>query len=93
MNDIVNREVAELSSTAWSVGDSVVLRLDDGALVSGVIVDDYGDLAGHDVVISDDHTARSRRWAVETVEVGVVFADDDQVEHVVPRDAAGTDNP
>lgn len=52
----------------------------DGSNVTGEIVEDFGSLAGTEVVIDADHTARARRWAVVLDDGRVVFVDDDAVE-------------
>ncbi len=73
MNSHVNEEVARHAPLEMSAGDSVVVRLADESVVSGVVIEDFGPLAGYPVTISEDEVVRSRRWAVETVEIGVVF--------------------
>ncbi len=92
MNSHVNEEVARHAPLEMSAGDSVVVRLADESVVSGVVIEDFGPLAGYPVTISEDEVVRSRRWAVETVEIGVVFVDDEQIEHVVPRQADATES-
>ena len=56
------------------------IRLTDGSNSTGEIVDDYGDLAGTEVVIDAFRTAKSRRWAVALDDGRTVFVDDDALE-------------
>jgi hypothetical protein len=47
----------------------------------GVVVDDFGDLAGHGVVIGGHHIADpGRRWAVLLDDGSLVFTDTEQLE-------------
>jgi len=48
--------------------------------VTGQIVDDYGSLAGTEVVVDDAKTVRGRRWAVRLDDGQLLFADDDGIE-------------
>ena len=64
----------------FEVGTAV--RTTDGAQIRGQIVDDFGDLAGVEVVVDAGQTARSRRWAVALDDGRVVFLDDDGIERV-----------
>ena len=48
----------------------------------GVVVEDFGDLAGQRVVIDADRTARSRRWAIKLDDGNLVFCDDHSVQVV-----------
>lgn len=48
--------------------------------VTGQIVDDYGSLAGTEVVVDDATTVRGRRWAVRLDDGQLLFADDDGIE-------------
>lgn len=44
--------------------------------VTGVVVDDFADSAGHAVLIGDQHIARpARRWAIALDNGGLVFVD------------------
>jgi hypothetical protein len=56
------------------------VRTTDAAHQSGQIVDDYGTLAGTEVVIDDVTTVRGRRWAVRLDDGQLVFVDDDGIE-------------
>jgi hypothetical protein len=56
------------------------IRLTDGSNSTGEIVEDFGDLAGTEVVIDANRTAKSRRWAVNLDDGRMVFVDDDAVE-------------
>jgi len=42
---------------------------------TGVVVEDFGDLAGQEVVIEPGRIARSRRWAVMLDDGDLVFCD------------------
>lgn len=48
--------------------------------VTGEIVDDFGSLAGAEVVIDSATTVRSRRWAVQLDDGDLQFLDDDDIE-------------
>ena len=63
---------------ALAVGSRV--RTTDDRALAGEIVEDFGDLAGTEVVIDDAHTARARRWAVALDDGQLVFVDDDGIE-------------
>jgi hypothetical protein len=56
------------------------IRLTDGSNATGEIVEDFGTLAGTEVIIDADHTARSRRWAVALDDGRMMFVDDDALE-------------
>jgi hypothetical protein len=56
------------------------IRLTDGSNSTGEIIEDFGDLAGTEVVIDASRTARSRRWAVALDDGRTVFVDDDALE-------------
>ncbi len=43
--------------------------------MTGVVVEDFGDLAGVQVIIDRDHSARSRRWAIMLDDGSLVFRD------------------
>jgi hypothetical protein len=47
--------------------------------VSGTVVEDFGDLAGHAVNIGDRIVGPARRWAVALDAGGLVFVDSDQL--------------
>jgi hypothetical protein len=46
----------------------------------GQIVEDFGDLAGAEVVVDDSLTARGRRWAVALDDGNLMFANSDELE-------------
>jgi hypothetical protein len=56
------------------------VRTTDAAHQGGQIVDDYGTLAGTEVVIDDATTVRGRRWAVRLDDGQLLFVDDDGIE-------------
>lgn len=58
------------------------VRTTDDRHATGEIVDDYGDLAGTEVVVDAQVTARARRWAVQFDEGGIEFLDDDSIEPI-----------
>jgi hypothetical protein len=45
----------------------------------GVIVEDFGDLAGHAVDVGARHIDPARRWAVQLDTGNLVFADSNQL--------------
>jgi hypothetical protein len=47
---------------------------------TGVVVEDFGDLAGEHVVIDRERVAHARRWAVLLDNGMLVFRDDDSVQ-------------
>jgi hypothetical protein len=47
--------------------------------VSGTVLEDFGDLAGHAVNIGDRIVGPARRWAVALDAGGLVFVDSDQL--------------
>ena len=48
--------------------------------VRGIVVEDFGDLAGHVVDIGENHVVGpARRWAVALDAGGLVFVDSDQL--------------
>jgi peroxiredoxin len=54
----------------------------DGSRMTGEIVDEFGDLAGVEVVVDAGMTVRSRRWAVALNDGGIAFVDDDAIEPI-----------
>jgi len=52
---------------------------------TGQIVDDFGSLAGTEVVVDSAKTVRSRRWAVQLDDGQLLFADDDGIEATAGR--------
>ena len=75
------------SATAGDTGDRRValnarVRVYPGTdgEVGGTVVEDFGDLAGHVVDISENHiVGAARRWAVALDTGGLVFVDSDQL--------------
>ena len=47
---------------------------------TGVVMEDFGDLAGEQVVIAPGRTAHARRWAVMLDDGSLVFRDDGEVQ-------------
>ena len=66
--------------TRFGVGCRV--RMADGSNTTGEIVEDFGSLAGAEVVVDAHLTARARRWAVALDDGRMVFVDDDDIEPV-----------
>jgi hypothetical protein len=62
----------------FQVGQRV--RTTDGTRSTGEIVDDYGSLAGTEVVVDGATAVRGRRWAVQLDDGGLQFLDDDGIE-------------
>ena len=58
------------------------VRTTDGSNTTGEIVEDFGSLAGAEVVVDAHLTARARRWAVALDDGRMVFVDDDDIEPV-----------
>jgi hypothetical protein len=56
------------------------VRTTDGSNTTGEIVEDFGSLAGAEVVVDADHTVRARRWAVALDDGRLFFVDDDAIE-------------
>ncbi|GBE66264.1 hypothetical protein MFM001_27260 [Mycobacterium sp. MFM001] len=46
---------------------------------TGVVVEDFGDLAGEQVTIDPDRTVQARRWAVGLDDGSLAFLDDDSL--------------
>jgi hypothetical protein len=63
---------------AFGIGSRV--RTTDESHCRGEIVDDFGEMAGMEVVIAEGWTAKARRWAVALEDGRVVFLDDDGIE-------------
>jgi hypothetical protein len=61
-------------SNTIAVGSRV--RTTDSAPKTGVVVEDFGNLAGEQVVIERDHIAQSRRWAIVFDDGTLAFLDD-----------------
>jgi hypothetical protein len=56
-----------------AVGSRV--QITDSPPKTGVVVEDFGDLAGQQVVIDRGHIAQSRRWAIVLDDGSLVFRD------------------
>jgi hypothetical protein len=66
------------SSVAVNVRVRVHPGTDGG--IGGTVVEDFGDLAGHEVDIGENHiVGPARRWAVALDTGGLVFVDSDQL--------------
>jgi hypothetical protein len=63
--------------TRLGVGSRVVIT--DGSHKTGQIVEDFGPLAGTEVIVDALLTVRSRRWAVTLDDGGIAFLDDDDI--------------
>jgi hypothetical protein len=66
--------------TRFSVGCRI--HTADGSNATGEIIEDFGSLAGTEVVVDAQHTARARRWAVALDDGRVIFVDDDDIEPI-----------
>jgi len=82
----MRRRMKGAGGTAGDSSDSPVavnvrVRVYPGtdAEVSGTVVEDFGDLAGHAVTIGDRIVGPARRWAVALDAGGLVFVDSDQL--------------
>ena len=65
-----------------SLAVNVRVRVHPGtdAEVHGIVLEDFGDLAGHAVDIGENHMVDpARRWAVALDTGGLVFVDSDQL--------------
>jgi hypothetical protein len=62
----------------FQVGQRVRTTVEPQA--TGQIVDDFGSLAGTEVVVDSAKTVRSRRWAVKLDDGQLLFLDDDDIE-------------
>jgi hypothetical protein len=51
-------------------------------LQTGEIVEDFGTLAGTEVLVDASLTTRARRWAVALDDGGLGFFDDDELESI-----------
>lgn len=71
---------AEEKHTRLAVGRRV--RTTDDAQATGKIVEDFGDLAGTEVVVDEKLTARARRWAVQLDDGSIAFLDDEDLEPI-----------
>ena len=58
------------------------MRTTDASHSMGQIVEDFGDLAGAEVVVDRQQTAKARRWAVALDDGGIAFVDDDAIEPI-----------
>jgi hypothetical protein len=83
----MKRRMKGARGTAGDTGDSRVamnvrVRVYPGTdgEVGGTVVEDFGDLAGHEVDIGENHmVGAARRWAVSLDTGGLVFVDSDQL--------------
>jgi hypothetical protein len=83
----MKRRTKGASGTANGTGDSPLavnarVRVYPGTdgEVRGTVVEDFGDLAGHEVDIGENHmVGAARRWAVSLDTGGLVFVDSDQL--------------
>ncbi len=83
----MKRRMKGPSGTAGDTGDSPVavnarVRVYPGTdgEVGGIVVEDFGDLAGHPVDIGETRVVGpARRWAVTLDAGGLVFVDSDQL--------------
>jgi len=81
----MKRRMNGASGSAGDTGDSPVavnarVRIYPGTdrEVRGTVVEDFGDLAGHEVDIGENHiVGPARRWAVALDAGGLVFVDSD----------------
>lgn len=74
----------DASQNRLAVGCRV--RTTDDEHATGEIVEDFGDLAGAEVVVDAKLTARARRWAVQLDHGGIAFLDDDGIEPIESTD-------
>ena len=79
--------LAEEPDTRPAIGLTVVVDAGDGSDARGVIVDDFGDLAGTPVGIGTERVATARRWAVDIDGGHIVFVDDAALLEVHPGEA------
>ena len=83
----MRRRMKGARGTAGDTGDNRVavnvrVRVYPGTdgEVGGIVVEDFGDLAGHAVDVGENHiVGPARRWAVALDAGGLVFADSDQL--------------
>ena len=83
----MKRRTKGASGTAGDTGDSPVavnvrVRVYPGTDDEdrGTVVEDFGDLAGHEVDIGENHmVGAARRWAEALDTGGLVFVDSDQL--------------
>jgi len=77
--------LVEEPDTRPAIGMTVVVDSGDGVGARGVIVDDFGDLAGTPVGIGTERVATARRWAVDIDGGHVVFVDDAALLEIYPE--------
>ena len=82
----MKRRMKGASATAGDTGDSSVavnvrVRVYPGTdgEVRGIVVEDFGDMAGQAVNIGDRIVGPARRWAIALDTGGLVFVDSDQL--------------
>ncbi|AQT82496.1 hypothetical protein B1R94_01950 [Mycolicibacterium litorale] len=74
------RAAAQDAQEAVAIDQRVRVYVDTDDESRGVIVDDFGDLAGHAVDLGDTHIAdAARRWAVLLDAGTLVFVDSHQI--------------
>lgn len=74
------RAAAQEAQEALAVDQRVRVYVDTDDETTGVVVDDFGDLAGHAVDLGDTHIAdAARRWAVLLDAGTLVFVDSHQI--------------
>ena len=71
-----------MSNSPSSITVGCRIETTDSPPKRGVVVEDFGDLAGEDVVIDRERTAHSRRWAVVLDDGRLVFCDDGSVHAI-----------
>ena len=71
-----------MSNSQSSITVGCRVETTDSPPERGVVVEDFGDLAGEDVVIDHERTAHSRRWAVMLDDGRLVFCDDGSVRAI-----------
>lgn len=80
MNEQARETTDQNGDTRVAVDMRVRVYPGTDAESSGVVVDDYGETAGHPVDIGDNHIADpARRWAVVLDTGTLVFTDTDQL--------------
>ena len=83
----MRRRMKGAGAAAGDTGDSRVamnvrVRVHPGTdgEIRGTVVEDFGDMAGHEVNIGENHiVGAARRWAVALDAGGLVFVDSDQL--------------
>jgi hypothetical protein len=73
------RESSDGRSAQLAVNTRVRLYPGTGTESRGVIVEDFGDLAGQAVTVGDHRIAPARRWAVQLDSGNLVFVNTDDL--------------